>query len=212
MTKLSDLERWFSAERLVPYRAACDGADDRAADLYAWNGALSAALWQTLGHVEILLRQAMHRQLSSWSQKREHDDRWYIAVDAYLTDRARIDVRQARRRVTKSGKAETPGRVVAELNLGFWRYLLASHYERTLWLSCLRQAFPHLHGIRKHIERPVADLHRLRNRLAHHEPIHHQPIEDLREKALLVAGWVDPAARDWILAGDTVPQVVMRRP
>lgn len=212
MTTVSELERWFSEERLVPYRAASDGASGNAVDLYGWNAVLSAALWRTLGHVEILLRQAMHRELLAWSHRRCGDERWYITFGDDLTARARSDVCQARRRVTTLRKPETPGRVVAELNLGFWRYLLASHYERTLWLSCLRRAFPHLRGLRKHLERPVADLHRLRNRLAHHEPIHHLPIEELREKALLVAGWIDPAARDWIHAGDTVHQVVNRRP
>lgn len=212
MTSFFDLERWFSAERLKPYHAACDGAAARAADLYGWNAALSAALWRTLGHVEILLRQSMHRELLAWSRKHRGDDRWYLVADAYLTDRARTDVRHARHRVTKGGKRESPGRVIAELNLGFWRYLLASHYDRTLWLPCLRRAFPHLRGLRKHVERPVADLHRLRNRLAHHEPIHHLQIEDLHRKALRVAGWIDPVARDWIHAGDTVHRVISQRP
>ena len=47
-------------------------------------------------------------------------------------------------RATRNGRLEMPGRVVAQLTLGFWRYLLASRYGRTLWLPCLRQAFPGL--------------------------------------------------------------------
>lgn len=32
---------------------ACDGDDDRAAALYAWNADISTALWRTLAHVEV---------------------------------------------------------------------------------------------------------------------------------------------------------------
>ncbi|WP_440311559.1 hypothetical protein [Leucobacter chromiireducens] len=34
--------------------------------------------------------------------------------------------------------------MIAELNLGFWRFLLAKRYEETLWTGTLRHAFPHL--------------------------------------------------------------------
>ena len=169
MTTLSDLEQWFSPERLAPYRKACHGHGNRAAELYTWNADISAALWRTLGHLEILLRQTMHARLLTWSRAQHRDDRWYLAIDRQLTNRARLDIQDARQRATRDGKAETPGRVVAELNLGFWRYLLSSHYERILWLACLRGSFPQLPGLRKHVERPVAELHRLRNRLAHRE-------------------------------------------
>ncbi len=49
-----------------------------------------------------------------------------------------------RRRVAQLRRGETPGRVIAELNLGFWRFLLAKRYEETLWTGTLRHAFPHL--------------------------------------------------------------------
>jgi hypothetical protein len=212
MTTLSDLERWFSPERLAPYQHVCGGRSERAAELYGWNAEIAAALWHTLGHLEILVRQTMHAHLLAWSYAQHRDDRWYLALDRHLTDRARLDVNTARQRATVHSKGESPGRVVAELSFGFWRYLLSSHYERTLWVPCLRGAFPQLPGVRKHLERPVAELHRLRNRIAHHEPVHSLPIADLREKALMVAGWISADARTWIANGDATPTLLNRRP
>lgn len=208
----TDLQRWFSAERLAPYARACEGDRDRAVALYAWNGELAAALWRTLGHVEVLLRNGLHEQLTAHSRRRHGDGRWYLTMTPVLNERTREDIGEARRRATRTGRAETPGRVVAELNLGFWRYLLSRHYERTLWLPALRWAFPHLHGIRRTVERPVADLHVLRNRIGHHEPIHHQPIRHRRQQALDLAGWIDPAARDWIAAGDGIGELLHHKP
>jgi hypothetical protein len=104
--------------------------------------------------------------------------------------------------------------VVAELTLGFWRYLVASRYERTLWLDCLRQAFPELRGrgMRRDVSDAVRDLHLARNRMAHHEPMFNRPIGDLRAEALRVAGWLCPVSRQWIDAQCRVPQLLASRP
>ena len=209
MTSLIDLESWFSRDRLAPYAHAA-GSPDAAEALYQWNADVSAALWRTLGHVEVLVRNALHRELTDWSQHQHGTDRWYVAIDRLISYETRNDIRLARRRGTRNGRAETPGRVVAELNLGFWRFLLARRYDGTLWRYCMYRAFP---GQRRaEVERAIATLHVLRNRIGHHEPVHNRPVADLLALALDVATWIDPAARDWITAGDTTPLLISRRP
>jgi hypothetical protein len=42
----------------------------------------------------------------------------------------------------------------------------------------------------------LAGIHQLRNRIAHHEPIHNRPLARLHEDALLVAEWACPGTRD----------------
>lgn len=210
MTSLADLESWFSADRLAPYHTLCIGDGDRATELYAWNAELSAALWRTLGHVEVLIRNALHYELARWSDRRYGTERWYLAIDGFISDRTHVDIQGARRRATRNGRAETAGRVVAELNLGFWRYLIARRYDGTLWRYCLFRAFP---GRRRaDVERAIADLHVLRNRIGHHEPIHNRPIAELLTRALAVADWINPAAREWIAAGDTSRELLAKRP
>ena len=209
MTSLTDLESWFSPDRLAPY-VRVTGHPDAAVALYQWNADVSAALWRTLGHVEVLVRNALHRELTDWSQRRHSTDRWYTAIDSLVSSQTRDDIRLARRRGTRNGRPETPGRVVAELNLGFWRFLLARRYDGTLWRYCMYRAFP---GQRRaHVERAIATLHVLRNRIGHHEPIHNRPLTDLLALALNVAHWIDPAARDWIAANDTTPPLISGRP
>ncbi|MPY82209.1 MAG: hypothetical protein GEV00_02615 [Actinophytocola sp.] len=210
MTSLPDLESWFSTDRVAPYRDTCNGDGDQAAALYAWNAELSAAMWHTLGHVEVLVRNALHRELSTWSRHRYGTDRWYLKIARLISDNTRLDINTARRRATRNGRAETAGRVVAELNLGFWRYVLARRYDGTLWRYCMFRAFP---GKRRaDVERAVANLHVLRNRIGHHEPIHNRPIGELLTLALRVASWTNLAAGDWIAAGDTARELLAKRP
>lgn len=210
MTSLPDLESWFSADRMAPYHDACSGDGDQAAALYAWNAELSAAMWRTLGHVEVLVRNALHRELSTWSRHCCGTDRWYLKIDRLVSDNTRLDINTARRRATRNGRAETSGRVVAELNLGFWRYLLARRYDGTLWRYCMFSAFP---GKRRaEVERAIASLHVLRNRIGHHEPIHNRPIGELLALAFQVASWTNSAAGAWIAAGDATRELLAKRP
>lgn len=210
MATLSELEQWFSAERLAPYRAICDGETDTAAALYLWNAEMSAALWHTLGHVEVLLRNALHEALTEWSRRRYGHARWYTAVGSLINERTAQDIADARRRATRNGRAETPGRVVAELNLGFWRYLLARRYDGTLWRFCLHRAFSGQR--RSDVERVASELHLLRNRIGHHEPLHNRDIPRRLRDALRLAGWINPDTREWIATADTTSQLLEKRP
>ena len=75
------------------------------------------------------------------------------------------------RNATRDGRVEVHGRVIAELPLGFWSSLLGNDYNRRLWQPCLRTAFDG--PVRRtHLHAELNDLRLLRNRIAHHEPIH----------------------------------------
>jgi hypothetical protein len=139
---LTVIERRLSVERLAPYRGAMGDDLGRAVALYEWNIDVAAAFWATLGDVEVLVRNAMHEQLTSWSTLTHREPRWYLDPGRVFTPEARRAIEEARRHLTKRGRRETAGRIVAELAMGFWRYLLAVRYERSLWRTCLWQAFP----------------------------------------------------------------------
>jgi hypothetical protein len=60
---INALERALSPERLSTYLAAANG--DHAAGLYVWNTEISAAVYSPLQALEILVRNAFHRELSA---------------------------------------------------------------------------------------------------------------------------------------------------
>ena len=75
---LLTLERRISAERFAPYRTACADDAARAIGLYERNLRLSAAFWEVLSDLEILVRNAMHDELTEWSLARFGDRAWYM--------------------------------------------------------------------------------------------------------------------------------------
>ncbi|MDQ1658055.1 MAG: hypothetical protein QOD41_3138 [Cryptosporangiaceae bacterium] len=206
------LELRISADRLAPYRATVGGDLSRALALYAWNRDVSAAFAGTLGDLEVMMRNSMHEALAAWSAAKFGQPRWYLDPGHFLEAQAQADIAKARQRATSGGRAETPGRVVAELGFGFWRFLLASRYDRTFWVPGLRHAFPHHRGLRRTVHDTVKDLHLLRNRIAHLEPIHNRPLTTLHTASMTVAGWICPVGRRWLDEHCGVQRLLACRP
>ncbi len=207
------LRRKLSVERLGPYEHVCDHDLGRAMALYAWNSSISAAFYEALGLLEIVLRNALHEQLTIWHARRHRQGHWYDDPTALLEAHRRQDISDARARLQHDRKIVIPGRMVAELTFGFWRYLLSRRYETTLWTPMLRHAFPNLRPAqRAKVYTPVNDLVRLRNRIAHHEPIHNRPLEQMYADLLRVAGYLDSDVRTWIQERSPVPRLLLSRP
>ena len=132
----------------------------------------------------------------------------YLGI--FFNEKTINDIETARHHLAANGRPETPGRVVAELPLGFWRFLLSGRYERSLWLPCLRGAFPGIEGrgMRRDVHDAMQELHLLRNRIAHHEPIYNRPLGRLHDLALTTAGWICPVTRQWMAGRSGVPELL----
>ncbi|EFC81767.1 hypothetical protein [Parafrankia sp. EUN1f] len=209
----SRLRRRLSAERLSPYEQACDGDVTRAIMLYGWNSSVSAAFYEVLGLLEVVLRNTLHDQLTAWHARQHRPGEWWDAPTRTLEARARQDIADARARIRRNNKTVVPGRIVAELNFGFWRYLLSRRYEATLWTPALRHAFPRLRPARRAtVYEPVNRLVNLRSRIAHHEPIHNRPLQQMHADLLRVADYLDTDVHDWIMNQSRVPGLLAGRP
>ncbi len=71
------LERRLSVERIGPYRTTVAGDLDRALLLYEWNAAVGAAFYEAIGHLEVVLRNALHEQLTAWHTAQQLHGQWY---------------------------------------------------------------------------------------------------------------------------------------
>jgi hypothetical protein len=211
----ADLPQLLSPPRFGRYLSAA-GSAEHAAELYAWNGRLSAAVHEELGMLEIILRNALDRQLVKYHQVALHGDgRWYADRRMPWQSARMIEqIDRARAQATGNWRfPELPGKVIAELTFGFWRYILAAPYQNTLWAPALRHAFPHLHPARRATAYQVVDqLNSVRNRVAHHEPIHCLDITARHQEVLLAASWINPAAAAWIAGTSRVTSVLQLRP
>ena len=207
------LEQRLSVERLGAYRAAVGGDLDRAVALYEWNAAVAGAFFEILGHFEVVVRNALHEQLTDWHATAGRPGLWYDDPADILDEHRHEEIAIARDRLRRAGKAETPGRVVAELNFGFWRFLLDRHYQNILWAQALRHAFPNLTPAnRRTVYGPVVQLNEFRNRIAHHEPIHQLNLTQRHQDLLDLLDLIDHDAAAWISELTRVPAIVAARP
>jgi Abi-like protein len=211
--KPEQADRWLSAPRFRNFLNAADGHHDRAVALYAWNAEISAALLETLHHVEVLLRNAIDRQFP----KTELDCKVSICnADVWLTDPAILEdpgrekVNDAISRLTGESRSPTRPRLVASLTLGFWVALFAGRYE-DLWRSTLLDAFPNGDGRRNQVRKVLARILQLRNQIAHHEAIFDRDLHTDHAAMLDVAGLIDAEARDYIASLSKVGDLLSQR-
>lgn len=108
-------------------------------------------------------------------------------------------------------QAPPPGKVIAELTFGFWRYLSTAAHHHSLWIPYLHKAF--LPGTsRPDVDRPIARIHSLRNRVAHHEPLLNQNVAARIEDILGLAGLISGNLRDYIPTASRCGKLLASRP
>ncbi len=193
-----------SQERLDAYRH--DGADDATTlGRYIWNAALSESLYSPLQMAEVALRNAVHNAL----KKEFNTSDWF--GKAKLTHWGEEQVKKARCSFPKS-KIATPGRIVAELNFGFWTSFFDNHYASTNLGPCiLKRAFPNCPKRDKTLpfqRKRWKKIRTLRNRIFHHERIlHWTDLPDQHRHLLEAIGWISSAMEDIALKFDRFVQV-----
>jgi hypothetical protein len=206
----SQAKKWITEARFAPYVAKTDGDHDKAVALYAWNARISAAMFETLHHVEVILRNAVNSQFAPADAGAAPRETW-LEDPAVLNDASRRRVHETIARISREGKAPTRGRVIAGLSFGFWRALFDKKYDG-LWVSRLHRAFPAGSGNRAEVAALMSKLVPFRNRLAHHETIIGRPIATHYEEMLTLARLVDPDAGVWIDQVSQVKKVLDLRP
>lgn len=205
---------WLSPGRLAPYVQAVGAGG--ALELYHWNCEVSAALFELVGWFEVAWRNMVDAAITTRHPDRPH---WLFDPTFPLGDATRGKVRRV---VGGFGSAEstarpTPDQVIAELSLGFWRFTTKG-YQNTIWAPYLSSAFPFAptRPGREVIDQKFLAIIRLRNRIAHHEPIFNGN-QDSRilgrvNDMLLLGEWINPEAAAWWRRRVRVGEVMARCP
>ena len=189
---LSEIERTLSADRLRPYRISVGGDTELAILLYEQNTLLAESLYGVLQGLEVLLRNAIHDQLTADYGQVE----WWDAVKLEPEQGAML--RKARDILTKEGKALVAGRIVAELSFGFWTGLTGPKYD-VLWRDHLVKIFPRRPLQRSEVQTRLNSIRKLRNRIAHHEPILFSGrLQKYVHQIFDTISWMSPMTARWV--------------
>jgi len=180
----------ISNERFATYLRLAGGDRRRALQLYARNAALGSVFHWPIQALEITLRNAANDAMTA-----KDGIHWFDGPQ--LEQPQRDAVTAAKDKIHWKAGAQPPGRVVAELSLGFWVALFAKGYEEALWRTALYRCFDPAPA-RRQLHKQLNRLRRLRNRVAHHEPILSRDLQADYEAIKWVLGMLSPETAAWV--------------
>jgi hypothetical protein len=140
--------------------------------LYRWNVAVSAACFEAFHYVEVVVRNAMDREMQIHRHEAQSRIPWFL-LPVVSKNQSSFDesIKKVRQRLRDQHQSrETRDQIVAGTDFGFWTALLHSENEE-LWRSALHKAFPGSSGKRKDVVAVLEALRVFRNRLAHHDSL-----------------------------------------
>lgn len=165
------------------------------------------ALFESIHYLEVALRNQIDSALETLADGAD----WLESPGSVpLNEGTKQKVTEGRRRAARGGREPTHGHVIAELTFGFWAYLLAQNYNRSLWRPALRHAFEGSRRSVLHFElKKIGDL---RNRIAHHEPLLGMDIPAEYSRIIDASERIDPRLGWWIDTTSRVQAVLRDSP
>ena len=209
---LSQIEGWLSRDRLTRYLGATGGDLESAVKNHVYNTALSSAFFGPIQVLEVALRNAFHRELTS-----AFGAAWYDEATFRVSPEITRSIDDAKEALNNHRLPSDAPHIVAALHFGFWTTLLAGRYEHQIWTPALNKAFPNYRAVmgkpakRSIISGQIDYLRGLRNRIAHHEPIFHRDLLADYRTLLRVASWLSSELDKWIDYHSRILAVLPRR-
>lgn len=206
---IENLHKWFSSQRFRKFEAYVNGNTSKAEELYKDNILLSEALYPVLSVFEVSLRNAIHLELEKYHGRADWYEEWRYYPDL-RTPLELID--DAITQIHDRQEDINPGKIIAEMTLGFWISLFNARYERYLWKPlrlCFKQ-IPKNQRQRQVVSSNLNKIRVLRNRVYHYEPIcwNLNALEDNYQRIITTLGWIDQDLMKWCNDIDGFPDVL----
>jgi len=108
--------------------------------------------------------------------------------------------------------------VIPALGFVFWQKIFTQRFDARLWSHCMASVLPGAnvstpwHLTRAQIHDDLEQIRRLRNRIAHHEPIFARALADDFAAILRVIGRRCGRTTEWMSDHESVTQLLVDRP
>ncbi|MCB1558674.1 MAG: Abi family protein [Alphaproteobacteria bacterium] len=210
-----EIQRILSEPRFATYLQNCNGSRENACNLYQWNLKLSSAFIVPLHLIEVSIRNAAVECIekvhtSNWPWTEGFIRRLPNPKKGYNPTRNLKEVARMHN--------PTMGKVVAELKFVFWEKMFTARYDDALWNKHIRIVFPNAPvemtpaQIREEIHMDISEIRKLRNRIAHHEPIFLRGNRDDYDRIYKLLNWRSKAVAEWMSEIQTVTGLILERP
>lgn len=182
----SNIKQTLSYARLSVYEAALYRYPmfDHAIALYQWNAEVAAAFLFPAHICEVTLRNAIAEAIAA-----QYGAQWPFSEAFYrsLPRIQKLELEQVCARKTDVSQ------VIADLKFVFWQKMLTRRFDQSIWQKRLTTVFPHLqitqdwHVHREQLYLQLEQVRKLRNRIAHYEPIFDRDLQiDLERMTELI--------------------------
>lgn len=216
------------------YMIAANGDEDLALRLYLWNGRMAAAMFESLSVTEVIFRNAIDAALRQWNVSRPgaHPAEWTAGPASPLNSLIKSPLAKARSSAVKA-RAHRPANhprknaainhddLVAQLTFGVYARLTptldtqANDYtaRQALWRESLQHTFnrrpsENVGALVGRVER----LHRLRNRIAHAEPLLDVNYSGRVRDMVRLVDSINPLLTGWVAGSSRVTELIRARP
>lgn len=207
----------LSADRVRTYEVAIarHGSGASARDLYLWNARVSAAFLIPLHICEVVVRNAVAEALVSL-----HGPQWPWVQgfrDSLPHPTTGHDALRELRRATY-GPPTAAADIIPALSFMFWQKMFTQRFDARLWSHCLAQVLPGAdrtvpwHVLRACMHNDLEQIRRLRNRIAHHEPIFTRALGNDLATIQRVVGMRCGHTADWMTGHEAVTPLLHGRP
>jgi hypothetical protein len=207
-------ETHFATSRMATYFQVCQGDTAKAASLYEWNTQVSSAFWELLAYLEVSLRNTIDRQMQRRREEDEDPEHWLVSKTlgfASVNQHFNKELTEAKRRVALNNKELSGEQMLSELSFSFWTSMVANRTKR-YWPD-IAKGFSGLPS-RKPNELSIllAEIRVFRNRIGHHHRIWHLDLEQMHQKILLVAQFINPEFCLWLSSKSRIDELLRVRP
>ncbi len=189
------------------------GNTRRALDLYAWNIQAAATLYPIFQVNEITLRNTINRALVA-----QFGPEWPYSQGFLRTlpsrERQPFEGGRARLERTLGVIRASTGDVVAAQTYWFWTILLTSRFDKRIWSREFARSFPHAppRVSRSVVHERAESIRKLRNRIAHYEPLLDYDLVGAHQRAASLVKWISPASAEWAASRWPLSPQVLTRP
>lgn len=205
-------EKHLSKRRLDAFVDPADPSESRTLARYQANVLICEALYPALHVVEVVVRNHIYAGIA-----RKKGDSWLTnAPERWMRGEEIRKVQEAVASLVNLGRPTEPGRMIAELNFGFWTSLFDRFYERRqngadLWSGVIRSMFVNMAAGPDKIAAVRARLNgirELRNRVFHYEPVWHwADLTHHHAEILETIGWISSEMKSYAEKMDRFPEV-----
>jgi hypothetical protein len=206
----------LAAARIGTYEAATEAvpALNGALALYAWNAQVSAALMAPLHICEVVVRNVVADALTAvygpdWPWSQVFSTSLPQPTQGYSARGYLLKIRAVQ---------ATTGKIIPELKFVFWQTMFTSRFDVRIWHPHLRTLMSYLEAaktvlqLRGLIYGELDQLRKLRNRIAHHEPIFRRNLADDFHKIVGLIALRCPVTSRWMVNNQQATALIGTKP